>query len=338
VPIDLAGEDSVLHAASLIASAAGLWFDRHGAGANAQQRRNLVDDMDQLLCHLDAAVLHSPPILNEYLSWAKSRAPDAAVRLRVECMATTLVEAADRRAALLLDALEHFDQLESALAANPTNAHPLADLSRLLTELLLDGQRLMAERLVVDALNGGAEIRDIYLYVFQPALRQVGQLWQQNRITVADEHFFSAAVQMIMARLHDRVFRVPKKGPRLLATCAPGELHEIGMRMIADLFELDGWPTDYLGADTPADDLIAYVVQRDHALIAISSTMACHVPAVAQMISQLRAAPGGDRRKILVGGHPFVADTTLWRSIGADATAPDAEAALATGRQLMSTP
>ena len=43
----------------------------------------------------------------------------------------------------------------------------------------------------------------------------------------------------------------------MVATCIGGELHEIGIRMVADFFEMEGWDTYYLGANTPADAVVA---------------------------------------------------------------------------------
>jgi hypothetical protein len=43
-----------------------------------------------------------------------------------------------------------------------------------------------------------------------------------------------------------------------LAVCDPAqEPHELGLRMLADRFELAGWRTYFLGADVPAEEIVA---------------------------------------------------------------------------------
>ena len=97
-------------------------------------------------------------------------------------------------------------------------------------------EQLVGETICVEQ---GTPARDIYLQVFQPAQREVGRLGQTNRISVALEHYVTAATQPIMSQLYPRIFSPEKTGRRLIATCVGGELHEIGVRMVADFFEMD---------------------------------------------------------------------------------------------------
>ena len=72
-------------------------------------------------------------------------------------------------------------------------------------EAVLAGSRRTAFGVVDRALEAGLELRGLYLDVFQPALRDVGRLWQENRITVADEHLATAITQAAMGRLYERL-------------------------------------------------------------------------------------------------------------------------------------
>jgi len=105
-------------------------------------------------------------------------------------------------------------------------------------------------------------------------------------------------------------------------------LHEIGSRMVADLAELHGWDTCYLGASTPAESVAAMVGEFNADLLAISATMSSHVRRAEQLIRHVRSAQPGRPLAIMVGGSPFNQSPELWRTVGADATAPDARAAL----------
>ena len=75
--------------------------------------------------------------------------------------------------------------------------------------------------------------------------------WQMNRLTVAQEHYCTAATQMIMSQLYPYIFEGERNGRVLVATCVAENLHEIGVRMVTDFFEMDGWDTFYLGANVP---------------------------------------------------------------------------------------
>jgi methanogenic corrinoid protein MtbC1 len=85
------------------------------------------------------------------------------------------------------------DRSEQALPANGLAARYL--------DFLLRGQRQAALELVQDAIRTGTGIREIWLRVFQDSQYEVGRLWQSNKISIAQEHYCTAATQMIMAQL-----------------------------------------------------------------------------------------------------------------------------------------
>lgn len=172
-------------------------------------------------------------------------------------------------------------------------------------------------------------MREIYLHVFQAAQYEVGRLWQTNQLIVAQEHYCTAATQLIMSQLYPYVFASEKTGGTLVATCVAGDLHEIGIRMVTDFFEMDGWNTYYLGASTPAQAVVDTVVQHQAQVLAISATISGHLRGVDELIRRVCAQPACRDVKILVGGYPFLVAPELWQRVGADGTAPTAQGAIA---------
>jgi len=63
-------------------------------------------------------------------------------------------------------------------------------------------------------------------------------------------------------------------------------------------------------------------------VLAVSATMGHRLHAVRDLVERVRAHPRCARLRILVGGHPFTVDPALWRTVGADGSAADAEAAV----------
>ncbi|HEU4658194.1 MAG TPA: B12-binding domain-containing protein, partial [Capillimicrobium sp.] len=112
---------------------------------------------------------------------------------------------------------------------------------------------------VESALGSGASIPDVYLGVLQPALHAVGDCWAREDITVADEHFASAVTESIIGALGPRVRGEPSDGRLAVLTCTPEERHCIGLRMLSDLLQSEGWEVLDLGASLPAGDLAALV-------------------------------------------------------------------------------
>jgi methanogenic corrinoid protein MtbC1 len=201
-------------------------------------------------------------------------------------------------------------------------------------ERLLAYDRNGAIQLVSSAVNQGTSVREVYLEVIQTAQHEIGRLWQLNRLSVAQEHYCTAVSQLVLAQLYPLLMH-SSGGEPMVATCVAEELHELGARMVADFFEMDGWDTTYVGANAPANDVLQLLRKRRARLLAISATMGFHLHEVMALIDRVRSAPDLIHVKILVGGRPFSVAGTLWKNVGADACANDAQEAVRVGRKLL---
>jgi MerR family transcriptional regulator, light-induced transcriptional regulator len=238
----------------------------------------------------DAIGFGRPSIFRNYLGWvadvlaARGVAPEE-LNENLRCVREVLDETLSPE--ILAIALEAFDAgvaaARAAAAGGPQSSAPLpADgLAKRYLDFLLRGERQQALELMQDALRSGTGIREIWLHVFQDAQYEVGRLWQSNRISVAQEHYCTAATQFIMSRLYSHIFSGPRVGRVLMSACAQGEIDEIGARMVADFFEMEGWDTCHLGANMPAAALVDYVGQHLPDLLALSATMTFHLEGMA---------------------------------------------------------
>jgi methanogenic corrinoid protein MtbC1 len=233
----------------------------------------------------------------------------------------------------LADVLGRFESLPSTVDTFIDPRRPHAGLARRYLDLLLAGQRRQAGQLVMQAADDGMALADIYVDVFQVVQYEVGRLWQLNEVSVAQEHYCTAATQLVMSQLYPRLFGAEPNGLVLVTACVSGDLHEMGARMLTDFFEMEGWDTYYLGANTPSRSLATLVRDNDADLVALSATMVAHVPRVADAIEAIRALSPG--MPIMVGGYPFLQAPDLVGSVGADATAVDAREAVQTGLRLV---
>lgn len=192
---------------------------------------------------------------------------------------------------------------------------------------LLDSDRGAALAVVQEAAGAGLSVPDIYLHILQPVQHEIGRLWQTRRITVAQEHYATAVTQLAMAQLYPVIARTPKNARKMVATCVGSELHELGVRMVADFFELAGWDAYFIGAGAPVPALVQTIVQRQPDVVAISATIVVHLSEVRRLIQAIRMSAWA-RPLIMVGGYPFNAVPDLWKIVGADTYAADAQSAV----------
>lgn len=105
-----------------------------------------------------------------------------------------------------------------------------------------------------------------------PLLVRLGERWQELPGAIAEEHFFAMYLRSKLgARMQHRMRYAT--GPRLIAACAPGEQHEIGLLLFALEAHVAGLRTVLLGADTPLQD-VAIACARGHGdAVVISSSV-----------------------------------------------------------------
>lgn len=303
-------------------------------------RRKCVEDTGHHILYLaEAAATDSPELFRGYVAWAKIlftglNLPETDLADGLAALAEVVGERVggalgQRALACIAAALRDLPSMPAAAPSFLRPEAPFGELAQAYLNALLAGDRRRASALVLDRVAAGAPVRDVYLHVFQPVLREVGRLWQTGAITVGHEHFATAATQAIMAQLYPHVFQSPRRGRSMVATCVSGEMHEVGIRMVADFFEMAGWDSHYLGANTPARSILQAVEERDARLLAVSATITAHVGTVTELIGAVRAGLRGRTLRILVGGYPFNLAPDLWRKVGADGCAASAAEAVA---------
>jgi MerR family transcriptional regulator, light-induced transcriptional regulator len=302
-------------------------------GARGQQK--CLQDAQYHLSYLAQAIrLANTALFTDYIAWAADmlearRIPREHLISHLRCMSETMEEILSKEmAAAVCDFIDAaLSELPPTLAEPATaiaDTEPLAGLAKKYLRLLLNGDRHGAGRLVLDSAEAGTDVKDIYLYVFQSCQYEIGRLWQMNRITVAQEHYCTAATQVLMAQFYPQIFSSEKNGYRFVAASVAGELHELGPRMACDFLELAGWDTDYLGANTPIDGIVQMVLDRDPDALGLSATLSFHVAEIEKTIAAVRSTDRCKNLKIIFGGAPFNRHKDLWQQIGADGSAVNA--------------
>ena len=200
-------------------------------------------------------------------------------------------------------------------------------------QTVVAGNVIPGMQLVLDAVAHGTPIFDAFTRVLLPAQKEVGRLWHLNKLSVSEEHLVSQTTQRLMASLADQAERKPDNGLTAVAGAVAGNIHDIGIRAIAYMLELEGWRTLYLGSDIPEVELANIMDTYKADVLMLSVALSTQLQATASAIKSIREH-GEHPVKILVGGNGLAEGHELWRDIGADGYAPDAASALTTAREL----
>ena len=191
-------------------------------------------------------------------------------------------------------------------------------------DALLRGDRKAAMDIFTQLLLEGIPAVDINVRVVEAAMCRIGERWQRNEVTMAQEHLATATARTVVTDAFVTLQPKAPNGLKALFAAVQGNQHAVGLNMVADAFEQEGWQVQYLGADMPTLDLVQHIVQWRPDLVGLSVSFAHQVPQARQVVESLRAAFPVKCPQLVVGGAAIKRFPALAGFIGADAFALNA--------------
>jgi len=168
---------------------------------------------------------------------------------------------------------------------------------------LCTSDRGRCTQVVKELVAAEIDIRDLYVDLFQRALYEVGESWARGQISVAVEHAATAIVDRMLTLVQPKVFIGPDRPHTAVIACVTDEYHQLGARIIADVFELNGWRCYFLGANTPLEDLIQLVHQHQPDVVGLSLSIYFNMPSLLETYAALREK--FPDQMVILGGQAF---------------------------------
>jgi len=234
----------------------------------------------------------------------------------------------------LAAARDGFLQVDAAPVV-PAPVEPAWPIAQEFEAALLRGDQRQALAILNRAMDGGHSLVDVEMRMIQPALYQIGEKWQANQISVAQEHMATAIVQMVMPMGLLRSPPPAQIGKSVLLACVEGNQHAVGLSMVSDAFSLAGWQVQYLGADVPTRALVAQVVQAKPDLVGLSVSFPQQLRVAKDIIHQLSEQMGSTKPAVMIGGLAVNRFGRLADVLGADASSVNAQLAVACADQMV---
>ncbi|MBD8070155.1 B12-binding domain-containing protein [Bacillus sp. PS06] len=173
---------------------------------------------------------------------------------------------------------------------------------RKLAHFLLQGDEINSWNLLSEYQAKGNDLTSIYEVLLTGAMRYIGELWEENEITVADEHIASNVCSFLVSKLifENKSEQFPNSGKAMLF-CVEGEEHSLGIKMVNNLFKELNWDTRFLGANLPNNEAFIYANQWQPDVICISASIVYNLPNLVQLLQQLDLLDY--QPEIIVGGR-----------------------------------
>jgi methanogenic corrinoid protein MtbC1 len=132
---------------------------------------------------------------------------------------------------------------------------------------------------------------------------RVGELWEVDEISVAREHMATAITESLLSATYPYLFSGEHTEKKTIISCTANEYHQLGGKMVADIFELNGWDAHSLGANTPTADLISLIEEIKPDLVGLTLAVHYNLPSLKTTLEAIRG--NYQNLEILVGGHAF---------------------------------
>jgi len=175
-------------------------------------------------------------------------------------------------------------------AAGPDrDASAVGELSGALRQAL-DAFDEPAAQAALDRLVSDLSLTTVLRDVVLPYLTELGERWESGTASVAQEHF---ATNVIRGRLAGLARGWGNgHGPRAVLACPPGELHDLALMVFGIALNRNGWRIDYLGMNTPVEELTRTVDARHPDLVVLAATLPENLePHAAQLTALARRSP-----------------------------------------------
>ncbi|NDW03580.1 cobalamin B12-binding domain-containing protein [Jiella pacifica] len=190
-------------------------------------------------------------------------------------------------------------------------------------------------RHLLDLQAAGMDLETLLMEIMAPAVRELGEMWLNDRMSFVEVTTKSARLQhMIRSLGRPDSFRMTDGRASVLLATAPGEQHTFGLFVLAELFLAAGWSVS-LEANTRLDMLCELAETRRYDAIGMSVGSERFLPPVREQVATLRQATQSNTSRIFLGGWAFTAAAQSLDDYGADLVALDGRSAVERAETLL---
>lgn len=168
---------------------------------------------------------------------------------------------------------------------------------------LVKGNRIECREVMRVFRESNLSIIILYEQIFKNSLYRLGKLWEYNKISVAVEHMATSITEGLMNELLPDIVNADRINKQIVISCVENEQHQVGVRMVADIFEKNCWDTHFLGANTPTVELVKICTELNPDIICLSLSVYENVQFLVKGILAVRAVTNAP---IIIGGHALL--------------------------------
>ena len=161
----------------------------------------------------------------------------------------------------------------------------------------------------------GLELDSIFDRLVFPVMRYIGDLWQDGKLTIPEEHLATEVVRKAIYDLGDSLtINIPKDAPSAICFSVTGDDHELPLIMTKQILELNGVRTFNMGRSLPVKSLVSMLDNVNPQYLVISANYHSIQEVITSEINELVYIISGRNIELFVGGS----DSNLFKTIFGD--------------------
>ena len=198
----------------------------------------------------------------------------------------------------------------------------LEELYNKILKALQKEDKDLALTLSIDALDKGiVTIVELYEMILGPGLNSIIDEYEEDEELIWREHVRSGIIRSIIEAAYPSVLKESKqldtsKG-RVTVMCPDYEDHELGAKMVADFFTLEGYDSTFIGAKTPQKTILKAIDIVKPKYLCISVTNHYNLISVKRTIDMIKENID-ENPLFLLGGSAFNSNPDAYKAVGGD--------------------
>jgi len=155
-------------------------------------------------------------------------------------------------------------------------------------------------------------IKEIYNDFIISPMKKWNCNFEEEDLCIWKEHIMSSILHTLVECTYPVISRLSSNygnGKKVIITCPTEELHDLGIRIISDLFELSGYNVIYAGNNTPLKTIIKAIEYENPDIVIISVTTKYNLIFAMKIIKAI--VEKTPKQKIIIGGQGITGEEKI---------------------------
>ena len=167
----------------------------------------------------------------------------------------------------------------------------------------IESNRRKIRTIITGLYLKGEQLENIYDFLVFPVMRTIGDLWEEGKLSIPEEHLASEVLREAIYDLGESLaIELPYDAPSAICFSLVGDEHELPLIMTKQLLELNGIRTFNMGRSLPVKSLFDIFEKIEPLYIIISANYYDNKKTIINEMHALLKIIGERKIRIFIGG------------------------------------